>query len=1437
MQRLRQLAAVIVTGLLVVAVLACDAQPDGTAPGLVEPRIDPSLTPPPGSWESERRILVAFYNATGGPDWTTNRNWLTDEPLYTWHGVSTNLGRVTILSLVGNGLTGELPPELGGLTELRELYLDVNQLTGEIPRELANLTSLQFLGLSRNQLTGEVPRELINLESLEVMELAYNQLTGCNAEQREGVYIEGLPHCDPLRATQTPTPPAIGPTAAPPLTPGQGPAASPVRVTTPRPVSAAVPTATRRPTRPATPVTPAPSPIGFAWERDGLTAMEGKALSALKALESYYPDLSQTALDIPWLADAISDVELQFLNEIIAMARRDPAPAIAILLSSQPSPEAVALMIESRQSQPAATPVPTPVPSSSPTPTRRAIPTVTPIPTPGPTPGSEARPTGTTPPGAVHVAEVLAAFGGSIQWVASYDRISGWAIFDPDGSLSPSSLPLNFGQTAPDRSQIGTLAHLVPANTYWFYAIRDVTFQEGRLRPGWSNVVWPGTVETVAATPTPTPAPQPESPPVDFPWAQGDLSQAERTALQGLEHIRRQHPEIARIVLGLSWVADGVNADEGWALYALDDTSAENHPGVRSLAGFSWFADGLTAVESRAFVNLMLMGREGVPLFLRFVSLPWIADGITQEESWTVGNFAVMYRDAPSVALEIAALPWFTDDFTGRDRQTVVNIGRITRGGVTSVERRQLDSILSAAGLPLASPATPTPTPAPESGGQDGDSFELFVAISGGSTPEEIEALLDRGADVNVRDVYEGTTPLHMAASKDLAAVARVLLDNGAIVNARDNNGWTPLHLAAIMASPAVITLLLERGADLDLQNNSGQSPLEIARINHRADNVEILISKGAKFEIKYDDLFEALMRQATPPEISQMLDEGSDVKARNSQGRTPLHYATSPAIASLLLDRGAAVDARDDFGITPLMMVQTRQIAVVLLDQGADVDARNDQGYAPLHLASNSEIAELFLDRGADLEARTYQGGYTPLHASSSREDLDIVNLLLDRGAQIHDLDNNGVSFLHFAVILGPEMMNRALSLGADVNAVKPGLGTPLNTAARKVPFSLEAFKILLDHGADPNVPDPDAQNPDDHRYFTTLLNNLMGNPSSTGDILEAAALVLDAGADITATAGQFRGGGGPMHLALVDRERVSFLLDRGADINANSITGTPLHWAVNSESTAMAAYLLDRGANVNAFGPRIPADCEEIFIPLHNAALNWNPAMAELLLDRGANKDARDCTGRTPLHMAAAAGNLDVLDLLLDRGANADITNKTGYTVLNWAVFQGRRRQFEVMESLLKAGADTEIKENQGESAPLFMALRFVYENRWAELELLLDSGADTETRNKEGLTPLLYTVRQANAEDHALVSLLLDKGADIEATDRNGWTPLRLAAIAGDPGVTTLLLDRGADVSILKVSRESPGVAWERSFCEIADRYRDRYSDALIARLCPS
>ena len=129
--------------------------------------------------ETNREALIALYNATGGPNWTNNANWLSDTPVGEWHGVvADSAGGVIALQLGSNGLRGEIPGELGHLSYLVYLELARNELSGGIPPELGQLSNLEILSLYSNNLTGQIPGELGQLSILTSLDLWDNALSG-----------------------------------------------------------------------------------------------------------------------------------------------------------------------------------------------------------------------------------------------------------------------------------------------------------------------------------------------------------------------------------------------------------------------------------------------------------------------------------------------------------------------------------------------------------------------------------------------------------------------------------------------------------------------------------------------------------------------------------------------------------------------------------------------------------------------------------------------------------------------------------------------------------------------------------------------------------------------------------------------------------------------------------------------------------------------------------------------------------------------------------------------------------------------------------------------------------------------------------------------------------------------------------------------------------
>ena len=117
--------------------------------------------PPEVAPAQDRAALRVLYNATSGANWTDNTNWLSNERLSEWHGVSADAqGRIEELRLSGNGLNGMIGAELGVLTHLTGLYLDGNTLSGKIPPELENLAQLQVFDIRNTGLCVTAGSEL-----------------------------------------------------------------------------------------------------------------------------------------------------------------------------------------------------------------------------------------------------------------------------------------------------------------------------------------------------------------------------------------------------------------------------------------------------------------------------------------------------------------------------------------------------------------------------------------------------------------------------------------------------------------------------------------------------------------------------------------------------------------------------------------------------------------------------------------------------------------------------------------------------------------------------------------------------------------------------------------------------------------------------------------------------------------------------------------------------------------------------------------------------------------------------------------------------------------------------------------------------------------------------------------------------------------------------
>lgn len=281
-------------------------------------------------------------------------------------------------------------------------------------------------------------------------------------------------------------------------------------------------------------------------------------------------------------------------------------------------------------------------------------------------------------------------------------------------------------------------------------------------------------------------------------------------------------------------------------------------------------------------------------------------------------------------------------------------------------------------------------------------------------------AALDSGTLAEALSVVhgqDGLTAMHYAARNPDPAVARLLLDQGAVF-AEPVPGWTALHEAAMAnPNPAVARLLIERGADIHSAGADGWTPLHwAARANSNPAVARLLIERGAS--------------------IGATAIEGTATALH-----TAARFNLNPAMVELLIDYGADITARDDGGCTPLLTAWLNRrhgVAAALLSRGAEPVSLSWNRLLDANWMKAATVTQLEAQviNASDEDFGTRDScGRTPVHllAHYTARSSDTGNyalthwgrgwrLFLQRssGASISQLDGSGNSALHYAVAGG---------------------------------------------------------------------------------------------------------------------------------------------------------------------------------------------------------------------------------------------------------------------------------------------------------------------------------------------------------------------------------------------------------------------------------
>ena len=452
-------------------------------------------------------------------------------------------------------------------------------------------------------------------------------------------------------------------------------------------------------------------------------------------------------------------------------------------------------------------------------------------------------------------------------------------------------------------------------------------------------------------------------------------------------------------------------------------------------------------------------------------------------------------------------------------------------------------------------------------------------------------------------------------------------------------------------------------------------------------------------------------------------------------------------AVRALLAEQVVDVDAPEADGTTALHWAVHRddlETVELLIRAGADVSVTNDYDVTPLSLAcsnGNADVVEKLLNAGANPEART--AGETVLMTAVRTGSVDAVKLLIAQGADLSatELESGQTMLMTAAAEAHPSLVQLLIARGADVHARSVVGFTPLIFAIRA--GDLKSVKLLMAAGASANERLPALGRLD--AYGRRALTD---GAADTTDAPDGTTVLV---------------------LAIVNAhyELADYLLDQGADPNADSTGQTALH--------ALVATMNWEG--LGSPDPELTGagrlDARDFLAAILAAGANVNAGVTQARgggITTGFSVEPEAMLGVTPFWLAARAGDVRTMRLLAAHGADAYRGTPQGTTPL-----------------LVAAGLGFTDGATPGSEGDALEAVKFLVE-LGADIHHKQGTGSDCTPRNYSGgggSTNLpgwvcgwtaLHGAAVRGAD--SIVQFLVDQGARLDVQGKAGKTPLRVA-----------------------------------------------------------
>jgi ankyrin repeat protein len=418
-------------------------------------------------------------------------------------------------------------------------------------------------------------------------------------------------------------------------------------------------------------------------------------------------------------------------------------------------------------------------------------------------------------------------------------------------------------------------------------------------------------------------------------------------------------------------------------------------------------------------------------------------------------------------------------------------------------------------------------------------------------------------------------------------------------------------------------------------------------------------------------------------------------------------------------------------------------------------------------------------MNDGFDVNRGSYLKPSLLLYAAENANDPEIIQILIDSGADISDTHNTKNAMTYAATNENPGIIRSLIKAGIS-NSPR---FDPLIAAAQKND-NPEIYELILKNGGNVNA--------EYERGKTPLMIALENNRQP-----EIIKLLIDAGADVNKKDTFYDQRASVIHYASKYNEQpktIDYLIRAGAKINVRDENGeTPLVYAIkNNNDINVIKTLINNGSRVKT---RDSKGNSTLMLAVKESE---NLKLINLLLNSGSDIKAKNSAESSALTLASIYNeNPEIIRRLIEAGDKVNRSNENGFTPLFFAAGAGEstNENPEVYKVLIEKGANVNAK-NKYNINPLHYAVRNTENSKI--IQILLDAGANVNIKDDSGDTVLHMAAKyNANAD---IIKKLIDAGANVNATNSYNQTPLILAArYTETPEIISLLLDVGADPTI--------------------------------------